>query len=979
MFPLLKNLLNEDLKLSLNNDGMLLAAKFGFIDKNLPENNEVKVQLQPQLLTNQKNSNVLDYLIQELKTAKTFTFAVAFVTESGLIDLKSTLLDLSQKGIRGKLLTSNYLNFNDPKIFRELLKIKNLDVRVTNTQGFHTKTYLFDHEDYSSVIVGSSNLTQNALKRNVEWNLRVTSTYQGDILNQITTNLEEMWDNSEQLSEAWINNYQKTYVKPKVKVYQQPVTDYQLAIKPNKMQQGALDELKKIRVKGENKALVVAATGTGKTYLAAFDVKQFQPKRMLFVVHREQILRKAMKSFKNILGGADSDYGIMSGHEKNGSAKYVFATINMAISQEFMTSNSSDDFDYIIIDEAHRIGKSKNSSKDTLYEQFLAYFKPKFLLGMTATPQRTDGVNVYEFFDYNVAYEISLFDALDEDLLAPFHYIGVTDYEYNGESINDTTSLKRLVSEERVDYLIEKTDYYGFSGEKLHGLIFVSRIEEGQKLVEALKNRGISTAFVSGQDSLSVREEKISLLEAGSISYIITVDVFNEGIDIPIINQVVLMRPTISSIIFLQQLGRGLRKNKAKDYVTVIDFIGNYKNNYMIPTALDNTKSSNKEKLRKNIISPVINGVSTIHFEEVAAKRILESIRQTNFSSMKRFKENYENVKQKTGQKIPFLRELLHFGTISVTDIIGKFKTVYELQVKMEKNLVNDFKLTPEQLNYLTFISKEITVSKRILEIVILKALLINSKLTNLEIESICHKNNYFYDAEALENITKIFDYSYFLDATAKSYGTKAIVMYKDNLWQLTDAFKAQLIDDKFKKYVEDAVDAGLLELENNYDVSKRFEVGQKYLRKDVIKMLNWNKEQNGQNVGGYIKRADNKFLPMFVNLKKLNTKNLVAYEDEFINRETMIWYSKNKRTLNSPTEKIIAETDSFGFIQVFVKRSDEITKEGLSFYYLGSAKVISAEEEIIQDAKGDVTNLVKYEIQLQEPIDYNLFIAMTE
>lgn len=873
-------------------DEMLLAAKFGFVDKNISKNNIVQAQLQPQLLTNQTNGTVLDYLLQELKTAGAFTFAVAFVTESGLIDLKSTFYDLAEKGISGRLLTSNYLGFNNPKVFRELLKIKNLDVRVTDMEGFHAKTYMFEHQDYSSVIIGSSNLTQNALKRNVEWNLRITSTDQGDILNQVSDNLEALWQGAEPLTEAWINQYELTYIKPEPVKVADTITKYQVKIKPNDMQTPALKELELLRQQGESKALVVAATGTGKTYLAAFDVRQYQAKRLLFVVHREQILRKAMESFKKVLGGNDADYGILSGNEKNTTAKYIFATINMAASENFMASNASDTFDYIIIDEAHRVGRSKDGQKTTLYEKFLIHFQPKFLLGMTATPQRTDGINVYEFFDYNVAYEISLFDALEVDLLTPFHYIGITDYEQNGKVITDGTDLKNLVSKERVDYLLEKTEYYGYSGEQLHGLIFVSRVEEGLQLAAELKKRGVDAIFVAGSDGPEAREAAVKQLEEGVIEYIITVDIFNEGIDIPIVNQVVLMRPTISSIIFLQQLGRGLRKHGAKEYVTVLDFIGNYQNNYMIPLAFDRSNSSNKEKLRRNIVAPSISGVSTINFEAVAAKKILESIRETKFDSAKRFKTDYENVKQKIGQKIPFLMDLIRFGTINVNDIIDKYKTLLEMQLNFEPkanrgqlpNFGSDLK------GYLLFVSREITQSKRVLEIIVMRELLKNGTVTDEQLRAIFIDANYFFDEEAFETMARQFDYSYFTAPTVKLYGPKnGVATRVDGVWELTAEFKSALMNPRFKEYVDDAVTAGMYEVTHNFDLTQRFQIGQKYSRKDVIKILDWNKEQTGQNVGGYIKRSDDRFLPMFVNLEKTKTTNLVAYEDEFINLNTMI------------------------------------------------------------------------------------------
>lgn len=957
---------------------LLEAAKYAFIDQSIEQN--IQVQLQPQLLTNQAGITVLDYLIEEMKTSESFTFAVAFVTESGLIDLKSTLYDMARRGIKGRLITSIYLNFNNPKVFRELLKIKNLEVRLADVDGFHTKTYLFEHRDYLSMIIGSSNLTQNALKKNVEWNLRVTSMQQGDIVQQVTTGLEHIWENAIPLTQKWIDGYANTYVEPKStpRVQINPkAPDSAVVIEANPMQQKALAKLTALRESGATKGLVVAATGTGKTYLAALDVKQLAPKRMLFVVHREQILTTAMASFKAILGGSDSDYGILSGRSNNSQAKYLFATINMAAKDNFFTQFAEDEFDYIIVDEAHRIGTNADNAPMSMYQRFLNHFNPKFLLGMTATPERTDGGNIYQYFDYNLAYEISLLDALSVDLLAPFHYIGVTDYIIDNEFLNDNSDLSYMVTSERVTYLLEKTHYYGYSGDTLHGLIFVSRVEQGKELAAALTDRGVPAKFLSGADSVETRNEVVKELEESEIQYIVTVDVFNEGVDIPKVNQVVMMRPTISSIIFLQQLGRGLRKSGNKDYVTVLDFIGNYQNNFMIPMAFDKGKTSDKEKLRKNIIAPVISGVSTINFEEIAAKRILESIGNAKLNSTAIFKAAYMDVKQKIGNQIPFLLDFLTLGSISIHDLIDTFVSLYLTQLKFEK----DDQLLPvfseEKVKFLNFIYKEVVNSKRILDSATLSLLVTKGETTDEELLANFKLNNYFYDNESLDSIEKMLTFEYYLAGTLKKYGETGLVIRRGNQWQLNPDFSLALADDDFHKYVDDALSAAKLSLENSYDLTKRFQIGEKYYRKDAIRLLNWDKEQTGQNVGGYIKSQDDQFLPMFVNLEKVTATNLVQYEDQFLNNDTMIWYSKSKRTLNSPTEKIISDTDEYGFIQVFVKRSDEITKDGKSFYYLGSAKVISTEAVVVKDKNDKETNLLKWELKLQHPVDHALYQAL--
>ena len=271
---------------------------------------------------------------------------------------------------------------------------------------------------------------------------------------------------------------------------------------------------------------------------------------------------------------------------------------------------------------------------------------------MTATPERTDNFNIYELFDYNIAYEIRLQAALEEDMLCPFHYFGVTDYEKDGETIDDATELQNLVSHERVQHIIEKINYYGFSGDKVRGLMFCSSKEEAHSLSAALNNEGLKTIALTGDNSQEEREEAIRKLNSSELEYILTVDIFNEGIDIPFLNQIVMLRQTQSSIIFIQQLGRGLRKHDSKDYVTIIDFIGNYKNNYLIPIALSGDQSMNKDNVRrKTVNTDYIQGVSTINFEEIAKKRIFDAIDNTNLSTLKILKDSlYSEVKNRLGR-----------------------------------------------------------------------------------------------------------------------------------------------------------------------------------------------------------------------------------------------------------------------------------------------------------------------------------------
>ena len=951
------------------------AINFAFVDNQI-ESQEI---YQPSLITNHHDTTVLDTLEDELRTSNFFTIAVAFVTTSGLIDLKSIFTDLAKQNIQGRLITSTYLNFNEPKAFEDLLQIPNLDVRLLDIEGFHTKAYYFNHENFESAIIGSANLTQNALKCNFEWNLRVTSTDRGDVVKRIKDDLNELWNKATPLTQQWVEKYKLVW-KPNHYIETSKISEENYKeIKPNPMQKEALASLESLRTeKDAKKALIVAATGTGKTYLAAFDVRKYKPKRMLYVVHREQILEQAMKSFKKVIGGPNSDYGILSGNKHELNCKYTFATVNMITSQKIKGLLGPNAFDYILIDEAHSVSHKENDQQQTMYQKLMNFYQPNFMLGMTATPERTDGTNVYEYFDYNLAYEDSLLDALDRDLLAPFHYIGVTDFEKDGEIITDTTELKNLVSEERVDYVVDKTNYYGPRKPDVHGLIFVSRIDEGQELAKKLCDRGINAKFVYSKNTISEREKAVSLLENGELDYILTVDIFNEGVDIQCLNQIVMMRPTKSSIIFLQQLGRGLRKYPGKDYVTVLDFIGNYNENYMIPMAFDKTHSSNKEQIRKQIISPSISGVSTINFEEIARKRVLHAVGQAKLDSMKRFKDAYFNLKDKIGH-IPMLTDFVKYGNINIADIIGKFKSLYNMHVKFEGKTsphLNDM-----QQKFLFFISKEISVSKRPVEAMLLQSLIKETILTDQQITQLMEKNNVFCNKETLSNIDSILNLSYFMDRNQKKYGSTSLIEHKDKIWKLSDEFSSELQNNYFKNYVQDALSANLFELSrDSFELNNRFTIGKKYYRNDVIKLLNWPKEQNAQNVGGYIMRPDKKFFPVFIALEKTEKfQNKMAYEDQFIDRNTMRWFSKSGRSTQSRQENIVINNKDFGMIQLFVKKSDDDKHEGNDFYYLGSAKVVNAENEIQKNSEGKNTKLVNFTLRLEHSVNINLYRALNE
>lgn len=387
-----------------------LDNTFGFLDRSVSS----EQQFHPLLVSNSAGNTMVKAITAELRRAGSFTFSVAFVETSALSLLKQSLLDFAG---RGRLITSTYLGFNSPASFRELLNMPNTDVFVVDqTQGgFHAKGYVFAHNDGSTTaIVGSSNLTASALIKNQEWNLRFSALPDGDIVEQLNRAIDSQLDNARPLTAEWIDEYERTYTPPPRSSVVLPDGSLSSKITPNAMQAEALDEIQKVREAGESRAVVVSATGTGKTILSALDVQSFNPERMLFIVHREQILDRAIDEFQRVLGAPLAEFGKFVGTRRELDRRYVFATIQSLTRAENLAALPADFFDYVLIDEVHRAGASS-------YQRLINHLKPKFLLGVTATPERTDDFNVFELFDFNVPYEIRLQRALEEDMLAPFH------------------------------------------------------------------------------------------------------------------------------------------------------------------------------------------------------------------------------------------------------------------------------------------------------------------------------------------------------------------------------------------------------------------------------------------------------------------------------------------------------------------------------------------------------------------------------
>ena len=896
-----------------------------FLNKNISSNTLYR----PQFISNdyKNGKKVLSTIEDELLHCDSFLISVAFITMGGITPLLQTLRTLEDKGIKGKILTTDYLAFSDPKALDKLATFSNIELKMylvpDSKNGFHTKGYIFQSDEIYKILIGSSNMTNTALTTNREWNTKIVSTKSGEFVSEMLEEFDSLWNHSNTYSyNEFIGAYRVHYEEYKKVKQKEKIELSSKQLIPNSMQQAFISSLRNIRNLNESKALLISATGTGKTYASAFALQDQNPKRALFLVHREQIAKQALQSYKNVFGNTKT-FGLLSGNSKDTDVDYLFATMQTMSKKEVYSSFAPDTFDTIIIDEAHRIGAKS-------YQEIMDYFKPKFWLGMSASPERTDDFDVYAAFDHNIAYEIRLQQALEENLLCPFHYFGITDFLTNGNE-TDFTDFNYLTSNQRVDYIIEQTNYYGYSGERVKGLMFCSSKKEAVALSERLNLRGYRTLALSGEDSQEKREDAIDRLVSNTrndyLQYILTVDIFNEGVDIPEINQVVLLRPTQSPIVFVQQLGRGLRKSQDKEYVVILDFIGNYKNNFMIPIALSGDRSYNKDNIRRYVMEGerIIPGSSTIHFDEISKKQIFASIDTANFADIKLIKDSYKNLKNKLG-KIPTLMDFENYGEIDVQRIFDNksLGSYYAFLKKYEK----DYKIRLNELeeSFIKFICTKLANGKRKTELEVLNDLINN-------------QDYIFPNNLSQTNIMNIFTNEFPTGSGKNTF--KDCIFIEDK--KISKSFKTCLENNDFKSMLKEIIEYGLDHYNKYYKNTYKdtnFVLYQKYTYEDACRLLNWQHNEVPLNIGGYKYDQTTKTFPVFINYDKANDiQDTIKYEDHFINESQLIAISKSGRTTSSDDVQNFLYAKERGIeVHLFVRKNkdDKTSKE---FYYLGNMK----------------------------------------
>ncbi|MCB2291664.1 DEAD/DEAH box helicase [Clostridium sp. CS001] len=928
------------------------------------------------LIVNSEKGNLLDELKRCLSECEKFYFSVAFINFSGLQLLLDSFKELEEKGVKGKILTSTYLNFTQPKALERINKFNNIDLKIfvaTNEKGFHTKAYIFENKDEYKIIIGSSNITQRALKSNVEWNIKVISKKDDSFTREVLEEYLSLWEVTSIVDDDFLDSY-SNFLKEIKKTQGNKSLDfsnYEL-IKPNHMQKRAMDNLNRLRASGENKALVIAATATGKTYMSAFDAISYKPKKLLFLVHREEILRDAENTFKKLVKNKNITTGLLTGTSKELNADYLFSTIPSMNNQ--LENFKQDEFEYIVIDEAHHATSAS-------YEKIMEYFKPKFLLGMTATPERCDGGNIFDIFDNNVALEVRLREALELELVIPFHYFGITDIQgidLSDVKPQDTDEIaKRLKVNERVDFIIEKMEFYGYDGEKRKCIGFCASIDHAEYMAAEFNKGGINSICLTGENSVDERKGYIRKLEADEddLEVIFTVDIFNEGVDIPAINLVLMLRPTNSPIVFIQQLGRGLRKYKEKSFLTVLDFIGNHKKVFLIAIALNGSRYYDKDSLKVAVATQFGNipGCTNIQMDRIAQERILEQLNEENFNSMKYLKEEYLEFKNMNSGKTPFfLMDYIKYdGAPDPLKFINKEKTYLGFVAKMENDEVLK-RLLEEEIFFkiLKELSGKLPI-KRVYEASIFKYLLNNEEISlkqakheilkyieDVDDKSIIHAfqclNQDYYDSAQVKNNIKCFE-------------------LKGEVLQCTWDFKKVIQNKKYRVYIEDVINYALIRYEKEFGSKYYgvpfFKLYEQYQMIDAALLSNYTKIHSSFRGSGLIANGKEYFL--FIDLhKEEDVKESINYKDKFIDSKYFQWQSPNATSQSSDRgQNIIFNKQKEINLHIFVRKYREIDGATEPYIYIGKGDVIEYE--------GEKPITVKMELEHEMPI--NLYTEFTK
>lgn len=900
-------------------------------------------------LTNYSNDTFLQRLRDCFNKCSSFSLTVSFIKEAGLRLIQKEIENALNRGIKGRIITSTYQNFTDIpslRIFKKWMETYpnfscHLDFNSFEDNGFHTKGYIFQTKNGYEFLVGSSNITRFALLKNIEWNVSLTRNKEDKIINEALLEFDSLWNKTNLLSEEIIKKY-TTQIEYAIERWDMDYGYNQIKVIPNAMQKAALKEIRRYRDMGKKRALIIAATASGKTFLAAFDAYNFNAKRLLFVVHRDTILNDAKKTFEKIFGSTRT-YGLFTGQEKNLDADFIFATNTMMATH--LDSFNPNDFDYIIFDECHHI-------TNTTYEKILNYFTPAFLLGLTATPERMDKQDVFAVFNYVVPYELRLRDAINNDLVVPFKYFAVRDEMVDYSDKEKVNFLKNYFKDDNhIQFISNQIEEHRPEG-KLKAIGFCRSIDHAREMSLQMDGLGYHTTYLTGENNTGERSKVFKDLadDNNDLEIIFAVDILNEGVDLPSVNMVLFLRPTESQTIFIQQLGRGLRKYKGKDHLTVLDFIGNsYDRSTQIALGLGSLSSSTV--LEKALLSSLVRndfkdlglpGVE-IHFDERSKEEILKHIENTNFNTAFRLRSDYFSFKKYLAEK-RYPSHMDYLNSDCAPDLLRFLKA----KMKGKKNY--------SYYNFLKNIGEDVPLFNE-------------SEIKLLEVISdllpLTRREEYLI-------IKQVLDSQIDFDLLTKEY--KRVNPYSlktavDNLISRkviinSNPYKLNYEKGKgtaFEDFLVDLLEYGLERYENEFgDFEGPLKMYGNY-QKDKIMMEIDGKQYSYMQGTKY--DTKNKITYVFVGLEKDKVaKGNFDYKDKFLSPSIFQWESVNKTTKDNAEGKKLLATK---IVHLFVRKVDEEDGIVLPFTYFGTGKFTNC-----RDSQNDDKPTLMFDIELDHEVD---------
>lgn len=897
------------------------------------------------------NTSFLNKIKSNLKKCKSFSFSVSFIKKAGLVLLEREIEEALDRGAKGRIITSTYQNFTDIGSLEQFYTWQkeydnfecHLDYECFGDNGFHTKGYLFEYDDSIEFIVGSSNITRFALLKNFEWNVSLISKDNLDSYNDALIEFELIWDKTLELDTKLIEKYRLQLDYAIEKWDMDYVNAMDTKINPNSMQRKALRELRRYRDTGVKKALIISAAGSGKTYLAAFDARNFGAKRLLYIVHRESILKDAKESFVKVFG-AERTYGFYTGNENSLEADFIFATSNML--GRHLDSFKKDEFDYIIYDEVHHVVAETG-------KKIFEYFEPEFILGLTATPERMDNQDIFTLFDQNVPFELRLRDAINNDLVVPFHYYGIRDQLVDYSSKDKMTIAKNIAEQNNIEFIKSQIEKYRKPGEKLKCIAFCTNIQSCRLMAEELYEEGYHTISLTGINDTGVRIKAFKDLQDDNnlLEIICTVDILNEGVDIPQVNMVLFLRPTESQTVFIQQLGRGLRKYPGKDYVTVLDFIGNnYDRAVQIAMALGTLgkttymeKAYLKEMIRTNFESLDIPEVK-IEIDDLSKEEIINFIDKTNFNSRVFLEKDYKNFKSYINNgSYPTHMDFLNSDVspdliriIKSTFSGSKNKSYYNFLKKIDEDTIPMF--DDKQITFINNMEDLLPLA-RLDEYLIIEQAIKEHTIDLKRIEGI---NEHITD-KTLENAYN---------------NLKSLGLVENNEIDLTN-----IEDGEFKDYLLDTLNYGIVRYNREFgEYTGLFKLYRNYYKEQASRIM----LKNGILQKGTYYEDDIAYI--FAGIKK-GEEGRLNYKDKFINNKIFQWES-----IANVSESEKEHLRNSKKVHLFIRKMESEDTVTLPYTYFGLG-TFTNERDSYTEEDGKRHSTLLYDIVLDDEVPEDYYI----